>query len=57
MPLKEQLEGLIDAMVAKGVRYTDAQREFEKSSSPTSCLSPTATSARPQRSSEFIAIP
>ena len=30
MPLKEQLEGLIDAMVAKGVRYTDAQREFEK---------------------------
>ncbi len=30
MPLKEQLEGLIDAMVTKGVRYTDAQREFEK---------------------------
>jgi DNA-binding NtrC family response regulator len=30
MPLKEQLEGLIDAMVSKGVRYTDAQREFEK---------------------------
>ena len=30
MPLKEQLEGLIDEMVAKGVRYTDAQREFEK---------------------------
>ncbi len=30
MPLKEQLEGLIDAMVSKGVRYTEAQREFEK---------------------------
>ena len=30
MPLKEQLEGLIDAMVTKGVKYTDAQREFEK---------------------------
>ena len=30
MPLKEQLEGLIDAMVSKGVRYTDAQREFER---------------------------
>ena len=30
MTLKEQLEGLIDAMVSKGVRYTDAQREFEK---------------------------
>ena len=30
MPLKEQLEGLIDAMVSKGLRYTEAQREFEK---------------------------
>ena len=30
MALKEQLEGLIDAIVSKGVRYTDAQREFEK---------------------------
>jgi DNA-binding NtrC family response regulator len=30
MALKEQLEGLIDAMVSKGVSYTDAQREFEK---------------------------
>ena len=30
MALKEQLEGLIDAMVSKGVRYPDAQREFEK---------------------------
>jgi len=30
MALKEQLEGLIDAMVSKGVRYTEAQREFEK---------------------------
>jgi DNA-binding NtrC family response regulator len=30
MPLKEQLEGLIDAMVSRGITYTDAQREFEK---------------------------
>lgn len=30
MPLREQLERLIDDMVAKGVRYADAQREFEK---------------------------
>jgi DNA-binding NtrC family response regulator len=30
MALKEDLEGLIDAMVSKGVRYTEAQREFEK---------------------------
>ena len=28
--LKEQLERLIDDMVSKGVRYEDAQREFEK---------------------------
>ena len=28
--LKEQLERLVDEMVAKGVRYEDAQREFEK---------------------------
>jgi DNA-binding NtrC family response regulator len=30
MPLKEELEGLIDAMVSRGISYTDAQREFEK---------------------------
>jgi len=30
MPLKEQLERLVDEMVARGVRYEDAQREFEK---------------------------
>jgi Fis family transcriptional regulator len=30
MPLREQLERLIDDMVTKGVRYDDAQREFEK---------------------------
>ncbi len=30
MPLKEQLEGLIDAMVSRGLRYTEAQKEFEK---------------------------
>jgi len=30
MPLKEQLEDLVVQMVARGVRYEDAQREFEK---------------------------
>ena len=30
MLLREALERLIDDMVAKGVRYEDAQREFEK---------------------------
>ena len=30
MVLKEQLERLVDEMVTKGVRYEDAQREFEK---------------------------
>ena len=30
MPLKEQLEHLVDELVSKGVRYDDAQREFEK---------------------------
>ncbi len=30
MPLKEQLDRLIDEMVARGVRYEDAQRGFEK---------------------------
>ncbi len=30
MPLREQLEHLIDDMVTRGVRYEDAQREFEK---------------------------
>jgi Fis family transcriptional regulator, factor for inversion stimulation protein len=28
--LKEQLERIIDEMVNRGVRYEDAQREFEK---------------------------
>jgi DNA-binding protein Fis len=28
--LKEQLERLVDELVAKGVRYEDAHREFEK---------------------------
>jgi DNA-binding NtrC family response regulator len=28
--LREQLEQLVDDMVTKGVRYDDAQREFEK---------------------------
>ena len=28
--MRDQLERLIDEMVAKGVRYDDAQREFEK---------------------------
>jgi DNA-binding NtrC family response regulator len=30
MPLREQLERLVDDMVTGGVRYEDAQREFEK---------------------------
>ena len=30
MPLKEQLDRLITDMVTRGVRYEDAQREFEK---------------------------
>ena len=29
-PLREQLERLIDDLVSRGVRYEDAQREFEK---------------------------
>ena len=28
--MREQLERLIDEMVSKGVRYDEAQREFEK---------------------------
>jgi DNA-binding NtrC family response regulator len=30
MALREQLERLVDEMVAKGIRYDEAQREFEK---------------------------
>jgi DNA-binding NtrC family response regulator len=30
MPLREQLDRLVDDMVTRGVRYEDAQREFEK---------------------------
>ena len=30
MPLKEQLDRLVTDMVTRGVRYEDAQREFEK---------------------------
>ena len=30
MPLREALERLVDDMVTKGVRYEDAQKEFEK---------------------------
>jgi DNA-binding NtrC family response regulator len=30
MPIKDQLERLVDEMVTKGVRYEDAHREFEK---------------------------
>jgi DNA-binding NtrC family response regulator len=28
--MREQLERLVDEMVTKGVRFADAQREFEK---------------------------
>ena len=30
MALRDELEHLIDNMVTRGVRYDDAQREFEK---------------------------
>jgi DNA-binding NtrC family response regulator len=30
MALRDQLERLVDEMVAKGIRYEEAQREFEK---------------------------
>jgi len=30
MLLRESLERLVDDMITKGVRYEDAQREFEK---------------------------
>ena len=28
--MRDQLERLVDEMVAKGIRYDDAQREFER---------------------------
>ena len=28
--MRDQLERLVDEMVSKGIRYEDAQREFEK---------------------------
>jgi DNA-binding NtrC family response regulator len=30
MPLREQLEELVHEMVSRGIRYDEAQREFEK---------------------------
>jgi DNA-binding NtrC family response regulator len=30
MPMREQLERLVDEMVSKGIHFADAQREFEK---------------------------
>ena len=30
MPLRDQLERLVEDMVTRGIRYDDAQREFEK---------------------------
>jgi len=30
MSMREQLEHLVEEMVAKGIRFEDAQREFEK---------------------------
>ena len=30
MALREELERLVDDMVTRGIRYEDAQREFEK---------------------------
>jgi len=30
MPMREQLDRLVEEMVAKGIRYEEAHREFEK---------------------------
>jgi DNA-binding NtrC family response regulator len=30
MPMREQLEELVHEMVTRGIRYDEAQREFEK---------------------------
>jgi len=30
MPMREQLEQLVHEMVTRGIRYDEAQREFEK---------------------------
>jgi DNA-binding NtrC family response regulator len=30
VPLREDLERLVEAMVSRGIRYDDAHREFEK---------------------------
>jgi Fis family transcriptional regulator, factor for inversion stimulation protein len=30
MPMREQLEELVHEMVSRGIRYDEAQREFEK---------------------------
>jgi Fis family transcriptional regulator len=30
MPMREQLDHLVHEMVTKGIRYDEAQREFEK---------------------------
>ena len=30
MALREQLERLVEEMIARGIRYDDAQKEFEK---------------------------
>ena len=30
MPMREQLEHLVEEMVTSGIRFEDAQREFEK---------------------------
>ena len=57
MLLKEQLERLVDEMVTRGVRYEDAQREFEKKFITHILAKPTATSARPPICSGCTAIP
>ena len=30
MPMRETLDNLVEEMVTRGIRYEDAQREFEK---------------------------
>ena len=45
--MRDRLEQLVGEMVDKGIRYEDAQREFEKRFITRVLRSATATSARP----------
>ena len=50
-----QLERLVDEMVTKGIRYEDAQREFEKKFIAHVLAKATATWARPRTCSASTA--